>query len=839
MHLLKNITKLFLFCLFQVLIIPHVFSQVEPQDNDIERIKLLAAKAIKDMQLDTAIKYQRELLKLYKDPSEKIKAWLILISLLIDNDSIDEAKDELKTFEGEFKAQIFADLDTKANFIYLKSIVELSEGNITNTIEELKNIADSTSLSNKELSCRILLSLSLSYISTENWNEAEKYIKRIETEKTDQEWNEIAEALIFVVSELSGKKIQQIPYLDKEQDSFSNIIHFFSSGQKEKALESYKKIDIQKECRKKSFEYQVWALCIHALHDKDINSASMFINDADKYIRKGALKLNFDIIKADIEYNIGKKDEAIKTYKELIEKYYNLPISKELILKYITGLIETGKNKIAFEEYKRKIISFDDNNRIILSAEIAMSFINAGDFEPVDFIISLISENKSPLATETATFLHAKLLFAKKKYEESAKLFGEILQKKGKYFDDALLWQIKALYNAGNYTELNSSIDRFNKEIANSKNLQEILFYQALSLKNEEKYEKAETAFKDFIEKYPNSPFTPNSIMELADIFFKKQDYSSAENFYLTLSKKYPDNHLSLSANYKGIYSQILQGKFIEAEKNILEFYEKYKSSKEAGFALLWLADFKSANNEKDKAEKVYLKIKDDFSAFPEIASDAMFEAAKIALSVSDTQRAFFMLDELSEKYPDTDACFEGYFLRGDKLSEIGEYEKAIPFFMKIIMKKPDSLLAISSYGRLGDMYFALSNKDNQNLIKACEFYEKIVENKKAPITTIEQALFKLGKCEEKMGDLGAAVKNYREVLTLFYVDQKRGIKRAPLWAVKAAVNAIKIYLEKNDFYSILEAEKLYNEYYNLAPEQIQQMKANINAAKEKLKKKE
>lgn len=811
------------------------------QSDEIERVKITAAKALEEGQNEIAIKYHRELLRLLQDAGEKSRIWLNLVSLLIEIGSNDEAQKELEEFEKNFSGQIASDPELRVNCAYLKSAIYFTKEKNEEALQRLLSLVEPMALPNKELNSKILLSIAIYYFHAEKWDDSYKYIKRIENEAGTKEWQQIANSLKVLIAESTGKnitKLSKIPDIS-EATTLSDIALIYSSGQREKALNLFDKFIENPVLYSLSNQYALWALSFSALQKSDYISAVKFLALSDKISAKTAIKCSFTIMRAELKYALGEKKESVQILRDLLRDYPFAPNSYQISLKLIQILLELEQKDEAFLEYKRNLKVVEEKDFLNYSVQASRIFISHKAFDSAEFSISEISKSNLDSKNEFSECLNGELLFAKGKYKESALTFAKIAKNYPQRYQEAILWQIRAHYKNSDFSTLNSLIDSIYDEISKSEKFQEVLYYKAMSAKKAKKNDIAVNLLKSFAEKYPNSPFTLECLMELADLYFDEKDYDNAIKCYSDIAEKYKDSPSSKISIYKKIYAQVLKADFASAEKTVYSLIEKHPKSEEAANAFLWLADFKRNNNKRDEAEKLYLTIKDKYSEFKEIAADALFEAAKIAISAKDLQYGFLLLDELSEKFPDTNACYEGFFFRGDTLSESADYEKAIIFYTKAAMKKPDSALAISSYGRLGDSYMAIGAEDKEKILKASEFFKKVLENKESPISAKEQALYKLGRCEDKLGDFGAALKNYRELILLFQTDWQRGIKRNTLWLAKAAIEAIRIYLLKGDANSVSEAEKIYNDVYKFAPDEIKQMEENIKNSKEKLRIKE
>ena len=200
-------------------------------------------------------------------------------------------------------------------------------------------------------------------------------------------------------------------------------------------------------------------------------------------------------------------------------------------------------------------------------------------------------------------------------------------------------------------------------------------------------------------------------------------------------------------------------------------------------------------------------------------------------------------LNELSEKYPESDIVNDGLFLRGDIHIKQSEYEKAIPFFKKAAANRPKSLLEIASWGRIGDSYLALGWKtpDGTNYLNATTFYDKILATKNIPAQYRDQAIYKLGRCEELLGDKGKALSKFHEAIYNYELDVEADklIAKSSKWFTKSTLAAARLYLDKNTPEAADAAVVLYKTLITLGIQPIDDFKKKIIEINNKYKLKE
>ncbi len=810
--------------------------------EDLERVRMLAEKTLQENDLPLAIKYHKKLKELLQVPGQKSLVCLNLISLFIETGDYNAAKIELKNFEELFSSMINSDPITRAKIDYFKILLELKDNTITSTIEKLRSLVEPHPQTDKDFNCHVFMSLVLSFASVDEWPLAVKYARRIETENAGEKWLEAGKTLRIASLILSGdNNSDEYGKPEKGENALlSNILTLYAIGFQQEAITSYEKIDKKSFAKNAAALYALWALATVSTRNKDFTTASIFLKDAQTLTDSGLIAMKLTLLSGELSSSKGQFKKAISIYENFFLTHPAYEKTEDVRLKYATTLFEDGQKEKALHEYSNIIESSAPSFQLKAASDAAEWLIKLRDFTDAEKMISKISTINLPEAMGLNSILSSKLKFSKGDYAEAAKMYSKTAIAFPELKDDALLGEIKSYYQENNFKEILSFLKNKNIDISNSRHIQEILFIEASATKQIGNTNEALRLLNAYSEKYPNSIFTPKTIFEAAEIHLDKKEYIKASEKFITIATKYPDNELAQIAMYRKTYSDVMDDRANDAEKTVAMMVEKWPRTKYTGFALLWLGDFKRDTGQNTEAEKIYMQIKNLYAEHKDIAAEALLEASKIAIKNNDQNKGFSLFDELSEKFPDQSACSEAYFIRGDILCTKNEYEKAIPFFLKASMKRPDSNLALAAYGRLGDSYFSISSdKGNENLLKAADFYRKVTESSKASTETREQAMFKLGKCEEKLGDIGAALANYRELIHIFEIDWRRGDKRDTLWLVKTATATIKIYLEKADSNSISAANELYLKLLSMGVESIKQMKQNIDTANEKQKNKE
>jgi tetratricopeptide (TPR) repeat protein len=813
-----------------------LFSETVPED--IERVRLLADKALEDNNLPLAIKYNKQLRGLVKDPKQTVDIALTLISLLLDAGEDSEASGNIKEFEKLFEQQVASTPQIRARLEYFKGILCLRSENYDEAISRLKSLIEPYALTDSDFNCRAIFALSMTYAAIEDWASAVNYAKKMESEGAGTRWEEAGKSLsssFMMMSENPSFPDFKAPD-DPEKLELSDVVRLFACGSKDAAYSAYKSLKADKRKSNPASFHSLFILSGLSLNQRDIDGAALFIEGAMNLAPQEILKRKLIVLSAELSEIKGDFNSAIESYKKFLADASPRERPDEIRLKYASALRRAGRNEEALLEYDKVIRTADAKLSLRSACESVSLLIALKNYAKADEIVRTAVALDAPDARGRAALLSAEISFAKEEWLKAADLFAKLANDFPEYRERGLLGEIKAYYSAGNYEKTISLVEKDKGVFLSSEVLQDAFFINAMAMKKLGKKREASLIFLSFSEKYPNSPLASQGIFEAAKISLEEGEYKDGAEKFALLYSKYPDSALAANALYRKIYCGYLSGDLKQTENDITLITAKYPRSEYSAFALIWLADMNKNAGKDEEAEKIYPKILKEYPDFKELAAEALYELAVLSRKKGETQKALSLLDELSEKFPEQSHCSEGYFLRGDILSGNSEYEKAIPFFMKASVKRPGSLLAVASFGRLGDCYFALSPNDPSNLVKAADYYRKVLDSPLAPIDIREQAMFKFGRCEEKLGDYGAALAKYRELIYNYEADWDRGLKRDALWLSKSGDSAIKIYLEKGNEDGLEMSEKLYSKLLDMGVDTIKQMRQNIDALREKIK---
>ena len=302
------------------------------------------------------------------------------------------------------------------------------------------------------------------------------------------------------------------------------------------------------------------------------------------------------------------------------------------------------------------------------------------------------------------------------------------------------------------------------------------------------------------------------AIFAAGKILFAQNKFAEVIDLFKDFTEKYPQNEFAPNVLYKIIFAYYQLHKWDEMEKAIMLMVKNYSDSTYCVAAEFWFVDCLRNRGKYNEAEKWIHKMLKKYSNNPEVSAQLLYDCALICSKSRKFEEALKCLEELFKKYPNDNLNAKALFLAGNIASREGNYSLAEIYYRRAARLRPKSAFETACLGRIADCNYSLYNNtfDPKLLKKATEGYKKLLEEKVLSPSIRNQSKYKLGRCYELLNEEDDALDMYNELIYGYQVDQKAGIKRKPIWVVKAANAAIRIYLDINTSESAQEAIRVY-----------------------------
>jgi len=390
---------------------------------------------------------------------------------------------------------------------------------------------------------------------------------------------------------------------------------------------------------------------------------------------------------------------------------------------------------------------------------------------------------EAEMAAATAHFKQREFTLAQGLFESAARHSERLWQRAT--FNSALSW-----LNQANYDKFLDDYKELSLRFPESEFRSELLLEEGL-LQARSGDSRAETTLQRFLRDFPRHPRAAEARLALSEIVFLSPDQNlGAANRYLKVANETPRTADTRErAEYLAIFLADSAEKRDEEKVIQLcqEFIKNYPSSPLLADVRMKLGQVFFRRPDFPAAETQFELLARDMPASP-FAEAALFLAAQSSLQMMNTDHAV----ELFEQIAKLNGPLKLYARQQEAIlkGRLGSEQDAIFLYDSILDAKPDTDLKFAALCGKGDNTFLLGGKDAKFFDKAIMVYNDLANQPEATAYWHNQALYKKGKCLEKLG-------KQNEALAAFYdVIQPQGDRNGGpeyLWFYRAGFDAAHI----------------------------------------------
>ncbi len=813
------------------------------------KFRALGDKAFKDGIYNLAAEfYERYQKESGNTPSADLDAGKRLVATYVRSGNAKKAKVVLDALFAKHASLISADTKTENELEYWRGCVSMAAGKLKSALATfsklLKKLPQDSSIYFQTLDAAAAARALLG-----KWDEAEKTCALLEFAGRNTQWREEAaiRKIIAVIMMGSHQQARQLIAGLKGGGPAPKLLECLiclREGQYDKALDIYNRT--RKDARTADPLWFTIAYSLAEVMDKEgrkkialsiFDDAVLFADNENDRQRALVSIINTAVAS-------GNTPLAVKTAEKFLKSYPDSFVSNGIRYRLAKLQAKQENPDNALKELQ-VIISdptADIEIKIKAAKEAGHILLDLKRFKEASKMFAYMRKNAPDEKTRgEGAFGMATTLYADAKYKEAATMFAKTADEFPSWREMAVFKEMQSLMNAGDYSGALKASTRFLKEFPKSTLAGDVLFFKALAMKNSNNPLGAEKTFAVFADKYPKNKYAARALFEEGGLAMDKGAYDNAIKAFTKLIDRYPDHPLVPNVVYKRLFAFFWKNRDAEAIADIHFLSAKYPNSIYTTHAKFRLAEYYMNHKSPDRAVATLRGIADSRKEKDKVsAALAVYKIADIYFQTSRPEEALKALDELSENFPNSKLVADGTFLRGEIHADQDEYEKAIPFFKKAATERPDSMLETAAWGRVGDCYLALGWKapDGSNYLEATNFYNKILDKKNVPESYIEQALYKIGRCEELIGDKGKAILKYRSVVYRRDLNNEIGgiTATSSPWFAKAAIAAARLYNEKNTPEAGEAAIAIYNTLIKAGVNPADDFKRKIKDIRERFK---
>ena len=813
------------------------------------RKRLLGNNAFDSGLYDVAMNYYKNYLEDAAGNSPAIRdAYFCLITTCLRSNNLEKAQtlyDELKNkhqsfFKSNHKEQIILE--------YWHAEILLKKGQIEKSETIFKNILKSSSEVDKNLTINVLTGLGTAEIRQEKFKDAEQTFLRLKKYGAGTNAEKIAIKQLILINIVQGnlKKAEQI--LKKSTKSTESLsiklrpLMIFALIKEKKLGEAGQEYNKAKHSitapnamwytlasalAKSYIEINNYVKAIPLLEDASILAPSLY------YKEKTTLALINTLLAAK------QNEKVINTATFFLDNLPNTTAKDGILLRVIEILIKDSKySEAANFSSKYLTLSVPSNNyKIKIASETGQALLKISKYsEAMKYFEYTAKYGTNTEEKDEGRYWNSETFLLENKDQQALKLFKELK-------NSSSLWKEKAAYKIAtiyirtkNFKKAVETLKLFIAEYPKSKIQPSPVFLYATALKKIDKTKEAISYFAKYAKDNPKDSNAAIAYFEAGYLSLGIGKYSQGIEYFEKILKEYKKTNKTPNVLYHLLYANYLAGNNEASVKYAKILINEYPKSEFAIQTLYWITNYYSSNKDFNKALESLTKIQNKFSKKPTIVSRALYDRAYILNIDGKPTEALEILNDLENDYSTMPILPKSLFLKGDILSSNGKYLDAISYYLKATQTNQDPTLDNAAWGRVGDCYFAqinyAKNKKQKSdfLLKAVDYYQKIIAEKSlSPLFKI-QTLYKLGKCYELIDEKEKALTMYHEAVYGTVLDAEQGETPSTEWFAKSGIALARMLQDKE---TASAAEAAISVYKTLIQYKIQPIQDFLQRIKE------
>src|ERR1043166_5013374 len=407
-------------------------------------------------------------------------------------------------------------------------------------------------------------------------------------------------------------------------------------------------------------------------------------------------------------------------------------------------------------------------------------------------------------ADENRLYRVAQAAFDDKLDDVAERQFAEFLQKypQSEHANDAQFLLAQAQLNQGKWQiaikSLDEALSRWPDQRPDA-----IRFWLAEALARGSQYSEAQARYAEVADKFPRSPYHAQALYGLAFAQIKLNQFDAAGATLDRLAKLAPKGDLALDAELLRGQLHFAAGNYEKADASFGSVSQKAAGTRAFYRAQLWLGQSLARRNQFDEAQQHFALVVDAFKTKPnkpvdaELAAETWYamgwaqwrtgkfaaaaDAFAAALTNAQTPQlkrdallklgeAYMRSGQLADgeakmkeflkSHPNDPLADEVQMAMGNWLFADNDFAGALPAYMQLIAKYPDSALLAKANYYAG--WCAWKLKQTADALKFFQQAFKLAENDP---TMASEALFKMADTQFALGQYPEAIGSYQRLI--------------------------------------------------------------------------
>ncbi len=400
----------------------------------------------------------------------------------------------------------------------------------------------------------------------------------------------------------------------------------------------------------------------------------------------------------------------------------------------------------------------------------------------------------SPAALHRIEAIAGEAQYAAAHFADAAQTFRRLARERGSAGDAALVNASFAWLEAGDETHVAAAQQELTERNSDEQTRGDVALERGLVAAAHDPATAA-NALQNFLREFPNHPRVSEAFVALAEMAFHAtppRPEEARQNLSRAL-QAHPTPFASERADYLSISLEDASATPGHEEKVIAlanEFLQKYPASPLRAEVRLKLAETHYRRQDFANAQTQFTLLARQNPDSP-IAEQALFFAAQSAgrsMAPESLDRALMLFDEVVKQNGELK-----WAARNEEAvleRKLGKPQDALTLYDEVAKgnSKPDE--RHEALCGKGDVLFELGTVDPENYRRAIEQYELLANEPKQTAHWRNQALFKKGICQEKLGASEEALATFYNVID---AQARPGKLQDYFWFYKAGFNAARL----------------------------------------------
>jgi TolA-binding protein len=512
---------------------------------------------------------------------------------------------------------------------------------------------------------------------------------------------------------------------------------------------------------------------------------------------------------------IARSEDAIGLLKLFVEEHPQDALTTPVLLRLAQMLAAVKRHEEALAFFQRLAAQFPQSEEAPMALNgVAWSQLALGrPAESANAFEQVARMAKNPALVSQACFKLGDLAFAANDFAKAADNYEKALhaEPRGPLAGEAL-WQLAlAASRAGQADRSAAALEKFLSTYPHDAHADEAWLQLGQAYVAQNRFERAWLTFEKLWVGREPSKLAMQARLAAAAARESAGRWLEAASSYDEILALKPAEDVAALALFERAHCLARAGDEVGARQGFERVLKEFPKTSQAVEAVFWLAQQQFNRKEWTEAQKLFATVPQRWPNH-RLADSALLWCARAALNRQAYKEARDILEELLQNpaYRSSPWRADARLLEADSLAEEGKFAEALLVFESVTRDFPDTLQADEAMGRQGDCHSSLAteipaNPKLERYQQAIVAYQQVLNSLRASQALKSQARYKIGKCQEKLGEITKALESYLAIL--YEADAQGKILAEPFWFQRAGFDAGEL-LESQGRWA--EAAKVY-----------------------------